>query len=76
MKIVFRIYRVWISPFFHVFCKSLSGNPFVGCKFEPTCSVYAEQAVDTHRLFRGGLKAAIRVCSCHPFSRRGGFDPV
>ncbi|NDG83758.1 MAG: membrane protein insertion efficiency factor YidD [Proteobacteria bacterium] len=76
MKIVFEFYRSWISPFFHAFTKILSGNPHLGCKFVPTCSVYAEQAILTHGFWKGGGKAVLRICRCHPFSGRGGFDPV
>ena len=45
------------------------------CKFEPSCSRYAEQAITEHGVLRGGALAARRVCRCHPFSH-GGFDPV
>jgi putative membrane protein insertion efficiency factor len=71
-----RAYRRFVSPFFHSLVKFLSGNPYSGCKFEPTCSIYAEQAILAHGPLRGGYKAAVRFCRCHPFSGRGGFDPV
>ena len=45
------------------------------CKFEPTCSRYAEEAIREHGAVRGTLLAGRRVCRCHPFSR-GGYDPV
>jgi putative membrane protein insertion efficiency factor len=51
--------------------------PFFGpsCRFEPSCSRYAEQAIAAHGLARGAGLAALRICRCHPFSR-GGLDPV
>lgn len=46
-----------------------------GCRFEPSCSRYAEQALRTHGVLRGGRLAAWRVLRCHPWSA-GGHDPV
>ena len=45
------------------------------CRYEPTCSAYASQAVRRHGAMRGGLLAAWRLLRCNPFSH-GGFDPV
>ena len=45
------------------------------CRYLPTCSEYAMEAVERYGALRGGLKAAARVLRCHPFAR-GGFDPV
>jgi hypothetical protein len=45
------------------------------CRFEPTCSVYAKQAIERHGLARGGALAVKRLVKCQPF-HRGGFDPV
>ena len=45
------------------------------CRFHPTCSQYALEAVELHGAARGTLLAAGRVLRCHPFCR-GGFDPV
>lgn len=45
------------------------------CRFHPTCSSYAIEAVQLHGILRGGWLAAWRVLRCQPFSR-GGHDPV
>ncbi len=45
------------------------------CRFEPTCSEYAAEAVELHGAARGTLLALSRLARCHPWSR-GGFDPV
>jgi putative membrane protein insertion efficiency factor len=45
------------------------------CKYEPTCSAYAVQAIREFGILRGLVLAAWRVLRCNPFSH-GGFDPV
>ena len=45
------------------------------CKYEPTCSAYAVQAVREFGILRGLVLAAWRLLRCNPFSH-GGFDPV
>ncbi|MDX6547517.1 MAG: uncharacterized protein QOG33_1067 [Gaiellales bacterium] len=45
------------------------------CKYEPTCSCYAEQAVRNHGVLRGLGFAAWRLLRCNPWSK-GGYDPV
>jgi hypothetical protein len=45
------------------------------CRFEPSCSVYAETAIDRFGLVRGGWLALKRLARCNPFSA-GGVDPV
>jgi putative membrane protein insertion efficiency factor len=52
-------------------------SPWLGsaCRFEPTCSRYALEALDTHGACAGTYLAAKRVLRCHPWCH-GGFDPV
>ena len=52
-------------------------SPFIGnqCRFHPTCSHYALQAIETHGAFSGSWLTLRRLLRCHPFNP-GGFDPV
>lgn len=59
-----RGYRRWLSP--------LLGPQ---CRFEPSCSVYALEALQEHGAVRGLWLTARRLGRCHPF-HPGGFDPV
>lgn len=68
LLLLVRAYRVVLSPMLH----ALLGPR---CRFEPTCSAYAEEAIRSHGAWRGGWLAVRRLARCHPFAR-AGFDPV
>lgn len=56
--------------------QSLHGAFYSGCcRFEPSCSHYAVEAIETRGLGLGVLLSAWRIARCHPFCK-GGFDPV
>ncbi len=62
---VIRFYRAVISPLFPS-C----------CRFEPTCSRYALEAIEKYGALKGGWLAFKRIMRCHPFSKKSGYDPV
>lgn len=59
-----RAYKLLISPFF-------TGS----CRFYPSCSDYAREAIETHGAGRGFVMAARRLARCHPLGSHG-YDPV
>ena len=59
-----RLYRLAISPW-------LGGN----CRYQPTCSTYAIEALQTYGALRGGWLAAKRIARCNPWGG-SGYDPV
>lgn len=61
-------YRRWLSPALH----SLGPG---GCRYLPTCSEYAADAIRAHGPLRGVSLALWRLLRCHPFAH-GGLDPV
>ncbi len=64
LLIPIRFYQRWISPWLPP-----------SCRFYPSCSEYACQAIEKYGALRGGWLSVRRVARCHPF-HPGGFDPV
>lgn len=59
-----RFYQIFISPLFPP-----------TCRFYPTCSAYAIEAIQKKGPVRGSWLALKRICKCHPY-HPGGYDPV
>lgn len=64
MILLIEFYRRYVSPFLAP-----------SCRFQPSCSAYAQDALKRHGLRRGGWLALRRILRCHPWSE-GGADPV
>lgn len=64
LRWMLQVYRYLISPML---------GP--SCRFHPSCSEYADEALARHGLLRGGWLAARRICRCGPWNA-GGVDPV
>jgi len=64
LVIIIRGYQILISP--------LLGHR---CRFLPSCSHYATEAINTFGTAKGSFLAVKRICKCHPF-HPGGYDPV
>ncbi|BAF62039.1 membrane protein insertion efficiency factor YidD [Candidatus Vesicomyidisocius calyptogenae] len=64
LLILIKFYQLFISPL-------LSSN----CRFQPTCSQYAYDAIQTHGFFKGLSLSLKRISKCHPW-HDSGFDPV
>lgn len=60
-----KFYRKYLSPF----------KRGATCRYTPTCSLYALQAVEKYGALKGSYLAIKRILRCHPF-HEGGFDPV
>ncbi|MDE5069084.1 MAG: membrane protein insertion efficiency factor YidD [Trichodesmium sp. St11_bin5] len=57
-------YKIFISPMLPP-----------SCRFQPTCSEYAMEAIERFGIFKGTAMAVMRILRCHPF-HPGGYDPV
>ncbi|HAI21521.1 MAG TPA: membrane protein insertion efficiency factor YidD [Clostridiales bacterium UBA8153] len=60
-----RFYQLGISPYLRP-----------SCRFLPSCSQYAYEAIRRHGAWHGGILGAKRLLRCHPFGATGGYDPV
>lgn len=65
-----RVYQRVLSPL-----KMAVFGPLAGCRYQPSCSQYAVEAVQIHGVLAGGALAGKRLCRCHPWGGCGD-DPV
>ncbi len=56
--------------------KAISPGKPPCCRFMPTCSEYALEAISKYGAIKGGYLACRRLLRCHPFSKKSGYDPV
>jgi uncharacterized protein len=66
-----RLYKLTLSPLI-----AFLAGPSGACRFEPSCSQYAIDALKTHGAVHGSWLATKRICRCHPWSHESGADPV
>ena len=59
----------------HFYRRNISPMSAPKCRYIPTCSAYALEALEKYGALKGGLLALRRILRCHPF-RKGGYDPV
>ena len=64
LQFLLRVYKRLVSPLLPP-----------ACRYLPTCSEYAQEALERYGVLRGSAKAAWRVLRCHPFAK-GGYDPA
>ena len=65
LMIPIKIYQTVISPFLPA-----------TCRYTPTCSAYAVEALQKHGPIKGLYLGVKRILSCHPWSKKSGYDPV
>lgn len=66
LVLIIRVYKALVSPLL----------PFNHCRFYPTCSQYAEEALQKYGVLKGLRLAVLRILKCHPFHDAGGYDPI
>lgn len=62
---IIRFYKIFISPYLPS-----------SCRYSPTCSTYALEALKKHGLIKGSWLAIKRILSCNPWNGGSGYDPV
>ena len=56
--------------------RAISPHTPASCRFRPTCSAYALEAINKYGVRKGGALAIKRLCRCHPFYKGDPYDPV
>jgi len=70
LRLLIRLYQLTLSPFLAAVL-----GPSGRCRFTPSCSQYAREAIRLHGAFRGGWLAVHRLCRCHPWGKFGEDFP-
>ena len=65
-----------LLKFIQFYRKNISPSTPPSCRFTPTCSQYAYEAINKYGALKGGFLALKRLLRCHPFSKADPFDPV
>lgn len=75
LKIVYRLIGYIFLATIKFYQVVISPLTSPACRYQPTCSVYASEAIKKHGPFKGGYLAIKRILSCHPWGK-SGYDPV
>ncbi len=70
---LFRQYQRFFSPDHSLWAKAMNRPPY--CRYYPSCSDYAVQAITEYGSIKGSWLATKRIARCHPWSK-GGYDPI
>lgn len=65
-----------IARFLYFAYHALFSSRIATCRYSPTCSRYALDAIEKHGAFKGSYLTVLRIARCHPFSKRPIFDPA
>ena len=69
---ILKFLLISLIHFYQIFISPLLGN---NCRYYPTCSQYAIEAIEKKGVIKGSWMAVKRICRCHPW-HDGGYDPV
>jgi uncharacterized protein len=67
--------RTWVVGAIRIYQKLVSPNLGANCRYQPTCSSYAVEAITRFGVWRGSWMGVRRLARCHPL-KPGGYDPV